>query len=186
MSGKRTSRKTPMEFSKKILVVAAFVNVAVIVFTFIMIWRTCDLSPLAYLIPAVAAETATGTGFYYAKAKVRQSNHSTNKEDITMVDLTQIVVAILTLVFSLGSAFLIPYIKTKVTAEQLETIKFWVNIAVEAAEMIYVGTGRGEEKKAYVVEFLNSKGFHLNTAEIDNIIEAAVLELKLATEKKEA
>ena len=59
-----------MEFSKKILVAAAFVNVAVIVFTFIMIWRTCDLSPLAYLIPAVAAETATGTGFYYAKAKV--------------------------------------------------------------------------------------------------------------------
>ena len=59
-----------MEFSKKILVVAAFVNVAVIVFTFIMIWRTCDLSPLAYLIPAVAAETATGTGFFYAKAKV--------------------------------------------------------------------------------------------------------------------
>lgn len=59
-----------MEFSKKILVVAAFVNVAVIVFTFIMIWRTCDLSPLAYLIPAVAAETATGTGFYYSKAKV--------------------------------------------------------------------------------------------------------------------
>lgn len=61
-----------MEFSKKILVVAAFVNVAVIVFTFIMIWRTCDLSPLAYLIPAVAAETATGTGFYYAKAKVEK------------------------------------------------------------------------------------------------------------------
>ena len=103
-----------------------------------------------------------------------------------MVDLTQIVAAILTLIFSLVSAFLIPYIKTKVTAEQLETIKFWVNIAVEAAEMIYVGTGRGEEKKAYVVEFLNSKGFPLDTAEIDNIIEAAVLELKLATEKKEA
>jgi hypothetical protein len=25
---------------------------------------------MAYLIPAVAAETATGTGFYYSKAKV--------------------------------------------------------------------------------------------------------------------
>lgn len=103
-----------------------------------------------------------------------------------MVDLTQIVVAILTLVFSLVSVFLIPYLKTKVTGEQLETIKFWVNIAVEAAEMIYVGTGRGQEKKAYVVEFLNSKGFHLNTQEIDNIIEAAVLELKMETKKKEA
>ena len=52
-----------MEFSKVILVVAAIVNLAVNVFTFVMIWRTSDLSPLTYLIPAVAAETATGTGF---------------------------------------------------------------------------------------------------------------------------
>lgn len=96
-----------------------------------------------------------------------------------MVDLTQVIVAVLTLVFSLISAFLIPYLKTKVTGEQLDTIKFWVNIAVEAAEMIYTGTGRGEEKKAYVVEFLNSKGFTLDTTEIENLIEAAVLELKL-------
>lgn len=59
-----------MEFSKLILIVAAIVNLAVIVFTFVMIWRTNDLSPLTYLIPAVAAETATGTGFYYSKAKV--------------------------------------------------------------------------------------------------------------------
>lgn len=59
-----------IEFSKLILIVAALINICVIIFTFIMIWRTCDLSPLTYLIPAVAAETATGTGFYYAKAKV--------------------------------------------------------------------------------------------------------------------
>lgn len=54
----------------------------------------------------------------------------------------------------------------------------WVNIAVEAAEMIYTGTGRGEEKKQYVLDFLNSKGFTLNTAEIENLIEPAVLQLK--------
>ena len=29
-----------------------------------------DSSPLTVLIPAVAAETATGTGFYYSKARV--------------------------------------------------------------------------------------------------------------------
>jgi hypothetical protein len=103
-------------------------------------------------------------------------------EVISMVDLTQVIVALLTLAVS---AFLIPYIKSKVSAEQLDAIKFWVNIAVEAAEMIYNGTGRGEEKKAYVVKFLNSKGFTLNPEEIDNIIEAAVLELKLE-QKKEA
>lgn len=102
-----------------------------------------------------------------------------------MVDLTEIIVAILTLVISLISAFLIPYLKTKVSAEKLDTIKFWVNIAVEAAEMIYVGTGRGQEKKEYVVKFLNSKGFTLNVEEIENLIEAAVLELKI-TQKEEA
>lgn len=59
-----------MEFSKKILIFAAVINMVVIVFTLIMVWRTCDLTPLQYLIPSVAAETATGTGFYYAKAKV--------------------------------------------------------------------------------------------------------------------
>ena len=95
-----------------------------------------------------------------------------------MVDLTQIIVAVLSLMFSLVSAFLIPYIKEKVTAEQFATIKLWVKVAVQAAEMLYVGSGRGEEKKKYVVEFLNSKGFTLNTEEIDNLIEAAVLELK--------
>ena len=66
----RPKRKPTMEFSKKILVVAGVVNAIVIVFTMIMIWRTSDLSPLAYLIPSVAAEVATGTGFYYSKAKV--------------------------------------------------------------------------------------------------------------------
>lgn len=70
MRGARRKRKTTMEFSKKILVVAGVVNAIVIVFTMIMIWRTADLSPLAYLIPSVAAEVATGTGFYYSKAKV--------------------------------------------------------------------------------------------------------------------
>lgn len=103
-----------------------------------------------------------------------------------MVDLTQVIVALLTLAFSAVSAFLIPYIKAKVSSEQLDTIKFWVNIAVEAAEMIYIGTGRGQEKKAYVVKLLNSKGFTLNPEEIDSIIEAAVLELKLEQRKEAA
>lgn len=67
---RRAKKKPPKEFSKKILIVAGIINTVVIVFTMVMIWRTLDLSPLAYLIPSVAAEVATGTGFYYSKAKV--------------------------------------------------------------------------------------------------------------------
>lgn len=67
---RRVKKKPPKEFSKKILIVAGIINAVVIVFTMVMIWRTLDLSPLAYLIPSVVAEVATGTGFYYSKAKV--------------------------------------------------------------------------------------------------------------------
>lgn len=96
-----------------------------------------------------------------------------------MLDLTQIVVAILTLIISMVSVFLVPYLKTKIGSEKLENIRFWVNIAVEAAEQIYAGSGRGKEKKEYVLKFLHSKGFTLNAEEIENIIEAAVLNLKI-------
>ena len=67
---RRVKKKPPKEFSKIILIAAGIINTVVIVFTMVMIWRTLDLSPLAYLIPSVAAEVATGTGFYYSKAKV--------------------------------------------------------------------------------------------------------------------
>lgn len=67
---RRVKKKPPKEFSKKILIVAGIINTVVIGFTMVMIWRTLDLTPLAYLIPSVAAEVATGTGCYYSKAKV--------------------------------------------------------------------------------------------------------------------
>jgi len=95
-----------------------------------------------------------------------------------MIDLTQVVVALIGLLSVVISTVLVPYLRQKNTAEQMAQIEFWVSVAVQAAEMIYVGTGRGEEKKAYVVEFLNSKGFTIDMASIDAMIEAAVLALK--------
>ena len=58
-----------IEFSKIVLIIALLLNTGVLVFSCVMMWRTCDLSPLAYIIPSVGAEVATGTGFYYWKAK---------------------------------------------------------------------------------------------------------------------
>lgn len=61
--------KKKAEFSKLIFVGVSVVTVAITVFSCRMIWITMDTSALAYLIPAVFAEMATGTGFYYSKAK---------------------------------------------------------------------------------------------------------------------
>ena len=95
-----------------------------------------------------------------------------------MIDLTSLFEAIITLIVALISAFLIPYIKSKVSAEKFETLKSWVKVAVQAAEMLYRESGMGEQKKAYVIEYLNAKGYDLDTDTLNNLIESAVLELE--------
>ena len=62
-------RRKKREFSKVILACVGAVTLAVTVFTLAIVWKTGDTTPLAYLIPAVFAELATATGFYYSKAK---------------------------------------------------------------------------------------------------------------------
>jgi len=65
----RKKRKKNMEFSKKILVFVGIINVIVIVFSVVLMWRTMDTSPLCYLIPSVAAELSISTNAYYSKAR---------------------------------------------------------------------------------------------------------------------
>lgn len=61
--------KKKKEFSKIIITWVTIATALVVIFSLIMIWRTNDLMPLSYLIPAVFTELATATGFYYHKAK---------------------------------------------------------------------------------------------------------------------
>lgn len=53
----------------------------------------------------------------------------------------------------------------------------WVKIGVAAAEQLYKGAGRGEEKKQYVIDFLKQKGFKVDEESVINAIEAAVKQL---------
>lgn len=94
-----------------------------------------------------------------------------------MTDLTTIMEAVITLIIAVVSAFVIPWLKRRISAEKLAEISEWVQIAVTAAEQIYNGPGRGEEKKAYVLKFLTDKGYTVDMAAIENLIEAAVYEL---------
>ena len=57
------------EYSKLFATSFGVLTTFVTLFTCYMVWTTKDTSPLAYLIPAVFAEMAAATGFYYNKAK---------------------------------------------------------------------------------------------------------------------
>ena len=93
-------------------------------------------------------------------------------------DITPIVQAIIALIGAIITCVLIPWIRSKTTKEQQEEIKQWVKIAVAAAEQIFVGQGRGEEKKQWVLEFLSKYNLKVDPDAIDAMIEAAVWELK--------
>lgn len=58
-----------MEFSKKIIIFISVFSVIVAALSIVLMWRTGDLSALAYLIPSVFTELTAATGFYYWKAR---------------------------------------------------------------------------------------------------------------------
>lgn len=94
------------------------------------------------------------------------------------MDITIIIEAVFALIAAVITAVVIPYIKSRTTAQQQAEINAWVRIAVAAAEQIYTGSGRGAEKKAYVVNWLAEHGVSVDEDELDAMIEAAVYALK--------
>lgn len=86
-----------------------------------------------------------------------------------MIDLTNIVNAVLALLAAVITAFVIPWIRSKATAQQQANLECVVRTLVYAAEQLY-GAGNGEEKLAYVVSRMEDKGY---TVDLD-MIEAAV------------
>lgn len=81
-------------------------------------------------------------------------------------DITPIVEAVVAVVCAVVTCVLIPYIKSKTTAEQQKEINAWVKIAVAAAEQIFAGSGRGEEKKEYVVQWLKDRGITVDAEKL--------------------
>ena len=96
-----------------------------------------------------------------------------------MINLTPVINAFIALVAALVTAFFIPWIKSNTTAKQQEQMMLWVEIAVNAAEQLYKGSGRGAEKKEYVMQFLEDKGYTADLNEVEAAIEAFVLQFNL-------
>lgn len=82
------------------------------------------------------------------------------------VDLTPLLQAVISLCASLVTAFLIPWIKAKYSAEQRQKIAAMYQTLVYAAEQMY-GAGEGKKKLQWVYDRLNEKGFSADRAAIE-------------------
>lgn len=102
------------------------------------------------------------------------------------IDLTQIILAVITLLFGLLMRYVVPNIKSKTSANQMELIRAAVKSAVYAVEQLYKSKP-GQEKKQLVIEFLKEQGYILDDMQIENninyLIEEFVKELNI--EQKE-
>lgn len=85
------------------------------------------------------------------------------------VNLTPIIEAIIALLAALVTYKLIPWIKSKTTAQQQANLEAVTRMLVFAAEQLY-GANRGDEKLRYVQQKLAEKGYDIDA----DAIEAAV------------
>ena len=88
-----------------------------------------------------------------------------------------IAMAIISIAGALVSAYVIPWIKTNVSAKDLETITFWVRFAVRCADQLFTPE-QWEQKKQYVMNYIIDKvaelGLKLTEEDINTLIEASV------------
>ena len=104
-----------------------------------------------------------------------------------MIDLTPVFQALTGLLAVAITAVVIPLVKSRLNAEQLERAKHWARIVAKAAEMIFPQPGSGQQKKAYALEVLSRRRLKLEAEELDILVECAVCELKNeASVQKEA
>lgn len=91
--------------------------------------------------------------------------------------ITKITECAITIILLIVSAYVIPFLKSKIGTDKMQLLKDFVEAAVRAAEQLY----KPEEwklKKDYVTHLVSEKandlGIGLNEAEIDAIIEGIV------------
>lgn len=97
--------------------------------------------------------------------------------------LFKIILALIPVICTILTVYIIPLIKEKIGAEKLSKYEYWTSLAVKCAEMIFTESGMGKDKKAYVVEFLNNmfnkKKTVITEKQIEILIESCVKEMKI-------
>ena len=94
------------------------------------------------------------------------------------IDLTQIILAIITLIGGIVARYVIPWIKNKLTDHQYDVFNGLVRVGVYAAEQLFTSE-QWKEKKQYVVDLLKENGYDVDVAAVDALIEATVRELRI-------
>lgn len=99
-----------------------------------------------------------------------------------MIDITMIIRGIALVLAGVIMYFVIPLLKGKLNAQQMEVLYTIVYNGVHAAEQLFY-SDQGKEKYEYVLDYLRDKGYAVDDdslkLEFKTLIEAAVKELRI-------
>lgn len=102
-------------------------------------------------------------------------------------ELFNVIMLIIPVLCAIITGFAVPYIKSKISATQLDEIIKWVDKAVACAEIMFDVPKSGTEKREYVIDFIdkmfNSKNQVITKDQIRVLLEAAVKSMNDATAK---
>lgn len=95
--------------------------------------------------------------------------------------LFNIVILCIPVIGTIITGFFIPYLQTRISDAQMEVISKWVKKAVQAAEVLFHSPDTGEEKRDYVISFIdqmfNRKKEVITRDQIRVLLEAAWKEM---------
>ncbi len=94
-----------------------------------------------------------------------------------MIDFTPLVEALITLAAMAITVFLIPWLRERYGTEKLAKAQGWVQVAVLAAEKLY-GAGKGDEKLAYVENFLEEHNIILDMEALRVLVNAEIKKME--------
>lgn len=96
-----------------------------------------------------------------------------------MYDVTGIALLLISLMFAVLGCLIIPWLKTKLTSEQLAYVRGAVQIAVYAAEKLY-GSGNGAAKFAHAEKVLAEQyNVKLDTKKLASLIDSEIKKMEM-------
>lgn len=102
--------------------------------------------------------------------------------------LFQIILLLVPVLGAIITGYIVPLIKSNISANQLDEIIRWIGKAVAAAEVLFNVPKSGEEKREYVINFIdkmfNAKKEVITKDQIRILLEAAVKQMNDNTQTK--
>lgn len=92
-----------------------------------------------------------------------------------MTDVTQIIIGVILVLVGIYVSFIRPWIRSKLTPEQLNLLRQFSQVAVTAAEQILTIT-TGKDKKAYAMDLVKQLLAKYNLTFDEEIVSAAIEE----------